>query len=57
MALGGYGTWNSAKKFCIRKVIANLSIVSPIKQMVQYVLQGKLQVQAVSMYCFNAIGK
>jgi hypothetical protein len=31
MALGDYGTWNSAKKFYIRKVIASLSIVSPIR--------------------------
>jgi hypothetical protein len=47
MGLGGYGTWNSAKKFYIRKVIASLSIVSPIRQMVLYVLQGKLQVLSV----------
>jgi hypothetical protein len=40
MALGGYGTWNSSKKFYIRKVTANLSIVSPFRQMVQYVLQA-----------------
>jgi hypothetical protein len=43
MAPGGYGTWNNAKKFYIRKVTASPSIVSPIRRMVQYVLQGKLK--------------
>jgi hypothetical protein len=28
MALGGYGTWNNLKKFCIKKVIASPYIVS-----------------------------
>jgi len=27
-ALGDYGTWNNLKKFCIKKVIASLYIVS-----------------------------
>jgi hypothetical protein len=31
MAVGGYGTWNNAKKFCIKKVIASQFIASPTR--------------------------